>query len=195
MPTRFALVRICLIALACGSVVVLDAKVKIRANFDKNFDFSTVRTWTWDSPPGKPVLLRSADDNPEAVRQQLEPTILEAVASELKGRGLTQAPAAPADVTVTYYLVVTVGAQTEYLGYNLPGSISWTLPPINPSTSRFDIVQRGSIVVDLTSPAKKAVVWRGIAEAEIDRPRSDEERKARIRDAVKKIAAKYPPKT
>jgi hypothetical protein len=37
-------------------------------------------------------------------------------------------------------------------------------------------------------------VWRGIAEAQVDRQRSPAERDKRIREAVAELLKKYPPK-
>ncbi len=54
--------------------------------------------------------------------------------------------------------------------------------------------ERGSLVLDVTSPAKKSVVWRGVAETEVDRELSDDARKARIEKAVQDIVKKLPAK-
>ena len=54
--------------------------------------------------------------------------------------------------------------------------------------------ERGSLVLDVTSPALKTVVWRGIAETEVDRDLTDADRKARIEKAVQDIVKKLPTK-
>ena len=189
-------VTLCTLALLSAATVVLDAGMKVTIHRDERFDFTTIRTWTWDTPaPGKVILLRTKDDNPEQARQRFESTVMDAVTAGFPKRGLSPAPSgATGDVRVAYYLIVTIGENSEYMGYNIPGSVSWVLPPFNPATTRLEVVQRGSIVVDIISPAKQAVIWRGMAQGEIDEGKSDDQRKARIREAIDKVLAKYPPK-
>jgi hypothetical protein len=184
------------VLLLCAAGVVLDAGMKITAQFDKRFDFTTLHTWTWETPaPGKVILLRTKDDNPEQARQRFESTVIDAVTAGFPKRGLSPAAAgSPGDVRVAYYLIVTIGENSEYMGYNIPGSVSWVLPPFNPATTRLEVVQRGSVVVDIISSEKQSVIWRGMAQGEIDEGKSDDQRKARIREAVDKVLAKYPPK-
>jgi hypothetical protein len=184
----------CLLTLMVISVAARGMKITV--HFDERYDFKTVRSWTWSTPaPGRVIMLRSSTDNPEPLRQRFEPTVVDAVGAELQRHGLSRSEGGSADVSVSYYLIVSVGAQTEYIGQNIPGSVSWVLPPMNPSTSRFEVVQNGSVVVDMISPAKQSVVWRGMAEAKIDDSRTDDERKERIKEAVKKVLDKYPPKS
>jgi len=189
-------VSLCTMVLLCATGVVLDAGMKITAQFDKRFDFATLKTWTWETPaPGKVILLRTKDDNPEQARLRFESTVIDAVNAGFPKRGLAPAAAgSTADVRVAYYLIVTIGENSEYMGYNIPGSVSWVLPPFNPATTRLEVVQRGSVVVDIISPAKQSVIWRGMAQGQIDEGKSDDQRKARIREAVDKVLAKYPPK-
>src|SRR5436190_21177330 len=79
------------------------AKLKVRAEGDKNYDFGTARTWEWDNPtPGKIIMLRTQDDDPEAVRRQFEETIMNAVASQLQTRGLARAAQTSPDLKATY---------------------------------------------------------------------------------------------
>jgi len=177
-----------------GSALVGAAKIKVRAEGDKTFDFRSVRTWDWDAPtPGKVIMARAADDDPEAVRKRLEPTLMEAVATSFKSRGLQKATSSP-DLKVTYYVIVKLTAGTQEMGQFLPATTFWGLPPFAQATTSFKAIQAGSLVLDLVSPAKGEVVWRGIAETEVDPSKTDEERKARLREGVQKLLEKYPPK-
>ena len=49
-------------------------------------------------------------------------------------------------------------------------------------------------MLDLISTSAKRIIWRGIAQAEIDSERTDEQRHARIREAVHDLMLKYPKK-
>jgi hypothetical protein len=169
------------------------AAAKVRKKADPDFDFRKVRTWGWsDSGPGVVRMLRTADDDDEAVRKELEPTIVEAVAAELARRRLVPASEGPPDVTVTYFLLVTIGASAQQAGQFLPAVPEWGLPPFPPATTSFTVVQQGSLVIDISAPALQRVVWRGIAESKIDTARSVEERKARVREAIHDVLRRFP---
>jgi hypothetical protein len=196
MPTAHRARLVWVVALTMlGSGLVGAAKIKVRAEGDKTFDFRSVRTWDWDAPtPGKVIVARSADDDPEALRKRLEPTLMEAVETSFKSRGLQRATSSPPDLKVTYYAIVKLTAGAQEMGQFLPATTFWGLPPFAPATTSFKAIQAGSLVLDLVSPAKGDIVWRGIAETEVDPSKSDEERKARLREGVQKLLEKYPPK-
>jgi hypothetical protein len=137
-------------------------------------------------------MLRTADDDDEAVRKELEPTIVEAVTQELAGRRLVPATEGSPDVTVTYYLLVTIGASAQQAGQFLPVVPEWGLPPFPSATTSFTVVQKGSLVIDVASPTLERVVWRGIAESKIDTVRTVEERRVRIREAIRDVLRRFP---
>src|SRR5262245_3348619 len=186
----------CVLALIALTGAVTDAaKIKVRAEGDKKYDFTAARTWDWDHPtPGKVISLRTKDDDPEALRQRFESTVMEAFASQLQQRGLAHSPQSPPDLKATYYLIVKFSSSAQEMGQFLPATTFWGLPPFPPATQSFKVVQEGSLVLDLVAPARETVVWRGIAETEIEVSKTDDERKARIREAARKMLEKYPPK-
>jgi hypothetical protein len=189
-PTRAVLASAVLL-LAWSSLA--GAAMKVRTRADPDFDFRPVRTWAWPAAgPGAVRMLRTADDDDEAVRQQLEPTIVEAVAEELGRRRLVPATAGPPDVTVTYLLLVTIGASAQQAGQFLAPVPAWGLPPFPAATTSFSVVEQGSLVIDITAPALERVVWRGIAESKIDSVRTAEQRKARLREAVHDLLRRFP---
>src|SRR5262245_61725380 len=110
-----------------------NAAVKVQTQFEKGYDFSKFRTWAWnDTGAGEVKMARTADDDPEALRQKAEPIIKEAVAAEFPNRGITAAAAgAKPDLEITYYLLVTVGTQSQQIGQFLPAVAQWGLPPLS----------------------------------------------------------------
>jgi Domain of unknown function (DUF4136) len=171
------------------------AKIKVRAQGDKKYDFAAVRTWDWDQPtPGKVIALRTQDDDPEALRQRFESTVMEAFTAQMQQRGLTRGSQSSPDLKATYYLIVKFSSSAQEMGQFLPATTFWGLPPFAQATTSFKVVQEGSLVLDLASPARETVVWRGIAETEIELSKTDDERKARIRDAARMILEKFPKK-
>ena len=171
------------------------AKIKVRVQAEPTFDGREVRTWAWAADgPGQVRMARSSQDDPEALRRTFEPTVVDAVAKELGARGIMPGPAATADVNVHYYLLVTVGFDTQSLGQFLPAVPEWGIPPFTGGTTSYEIIQTGSLVLDLVSPKLQRIVWRGIAQAEIDSEKNDDQRKTRIREAVRDLVEKFPKK-
>ncbi len=171
------------------------AKVKVRSDYDKTYDFASVRTWTWDPQnAGEVKMMLTPDDDPEAVRQRFEPTIRQAVEQELSRRGLTQTTPEQADLRVMYYVLISLGSSAQEVGQFLPAVAAWGLPPLPAATTSLRMIEQGSLVIDMIAPRLKSVVWRGIAQAEIHRERTDPERQERIREALRDMLGKYPPK-
>jgi len=172
--------------------VVLDA-VDVHVEHDKTFDFSAIHTWGWNpSGAGRVMMARTKDDDPEAMKARVDPIVRDAVIKEMKVRGLTEASAKP-DLTVTYYLLLTINTETQTVGQFLPSTVMWGLPPFAPATQSFKVMNRGSLVIDMN--AGETVVWRGMAQAELA-PNSDaKKREARLRDGVRDLLRRYPPKS
>jgi hypothetical protein len=170
------------------------ADVKVRAQFEKGYDFSKLKTWAWnDTGPGEVKMARTADDDPEVVRQRAEPVIKEAVAAEFPVRGISAAPAgAKADLEITYYVLITVGTQSQQMGQFLPAVPEWGLPPISGPTQSYKIIEQGSLVLDIS--VNNTVVWRGIGQAELKPGQAQEKRAQLLRAAVRDILKQFPPK-
>ena len=178
-----------------AAVVTLVAKVKVRTDQDKQFDFKSVQSWAWDeTEPGNVIMARSSEDDPAPIKQRFGPTIVDAVGRELGARGLRAATSGTPDLRFHYYLLVTVGTETQTLGQFLPTVPEWGLPPFAPQASSFNIIQTGSLVLDAVSDKARRVVWRGIAQTEIDEMRSDAQRDVRIAEVVRELVKRFPRK-
>jgi hypothetical protein len=115
-----------LAALLCAaSVVALEAaKIKVKAEPDPTYDFSTVRTWAWDAE-GDVIMARTPTDDPVALKARLDPLIRKYVAAEMAKRGLAVATGAPPDVHLHYYVLVTVASSGQEMGQFLPAVPYW----------------------------------------------------------------------
>ena len=191
MRTTTALLTACAIAGLAGH---LTAAVKVKTQFTKSFDFTKAKTWSWhEGGPGEVKMALTADDNPELVRQRAEPIIMEAVGATLPQRGLTAAASgAPSDVKIKYYVLITLGTDAQTIGQFLPAVTAWGVPPFSGATQSYSVIERGSLVLDIS--ANKEVVWRGIGQAELKPGQTSEKRAALVREAVADILKKYPPK-
>lgn len=189
-------VRSLRIALAAATVlaltgpIVLDA-VNVRVEHEKTFDFSSKRTWGWSPGNGKVMMVRTKDDDSDAMKARVDPIMRDAMRVEMMKRGLTEATANP-DLTVTYYLLLTVNVDNQTLGEFLPATVMWSIPPFAPQTQSFKVMNRGSLVVDMS--AGDTIVWRGLAQAEVAPDAESKKRETRLREAVRDLLKKYPPK-
>ena len=190
MRTAATLLAACAIA---WLGVESSAAVKVKTQFTKSFDFAKAKTWSWhDGGPGEVKMARTADDDPEVVRQRAEPVIMEAVAAALPKRGLTAAAGGPADLQIKYYVLITIGTDAQVIGQFLPAVAAWGLPPFAAATQSYTVIEQGSLVLDIS--ANKEVVWRGIGQAQLKPGQAQEKRAALVREAVQEILKHYPPK-
>ena len=187
--------RVCrtVVALVLGMAVASQsgiAAVKVRTHVDPAFDVGKMRTWAWQTPaPGKVILARTQDEVVEAVRRRAEPVIMAVAGPQMLRRGFEPSSGAP-DLTLTYYLLLSIGASAQTLGQFLPSVAQWGVPPFAPVSTSLELVEQGSLVIDIS--AKGVVVWRGIAEAKIDFDRDQREREALLREAVEEILQRVP---
>jgi hypothetical protein len=178
----------------CSVVVLQGAKIKTRAESDPQFSFAGVRTWAWTpAGSGDVYVARSSEDDAAPVKKRVDPVITAALTREMGLRGLT-APAAAAapDITIHYYLLVTVGMDTQTVGQFLPAVAAWGVPPFAPATQSLEIITRGSIVLDATSTKLGRVVWRGVAQTDVDTAQSDAKRDAIIGEAAHELVKRLP---
>jgi hypothetical protein len=178
-----------MILLAAGT---LAARVKVQVEYDKTFDFKNVRTWAWAAEPGQVMVARTKDDSAEAMRKRAEPLILDAVNKEMPQRGLKTAAGTGPDVTVAYYLLLATSMDSQMMGQFLPAVGFWGLPPFQGATQSLEMMNAGTLVLDVR--AKNGVVWRGVARAEIAFDATDDKREKLIREAVRDLLRRFPPK-
>ena len=181
---------ILLLAVAAPTVL---ARVDVRVERDKSFDFTTVRTWAWHPlGSGEVMMARTQQDDPAWVKSVVDPWIVEAVEKEMARVKLTRATGS-ADLVVKYYLLLSTSFSAQTMGQFLPPVAEWGLPPFAPATQSLKFMNRGSLVIDLT--AKDTVVWRGLAETNIKPDTENTKREALVREAVRDLLRRYPKKS
>ena len=178
-----------LAALLCAaSVVALEAaKIKVKAEPDPTYDFSTVRTWAWDAE-GDVIMARTPTDDPVALKARLDPLIRKYVEAEMRKKGLQPAAAgATPDLHLHYYVLITINQTGQTMGQFLPAVPYWGLPPFAPATQSLEVVTKGSLVLDALLPGQvgdRKVVWRGIAESTVNYTDTEKSRNERIQSAA-----------
>jgi hypothetical protein len=180
---------IVMIVLAAGT---LTARVKVQVEFDKSFDFGAVRTWAWASEMGQVFVARTKDDSAALMKKRAEPIIVDAVGKEMPQRKLTAASGGAPDVAIAYYLLLATSMDAQMMGQFLPAVGFWGLPPFQGATQSLEMMNAGTLVLDFR--AKDSVVWRGVARAELAFDATDEKREKVLREAVRDLLRRFPPK-
>lgn len=170
------------------------ARVDVKVEYDKAFDFKRIRTWSWPSGgAGQVMVARTQNDDPTAMKQRAEPIIIDAVSKEMPRRGLQLAAGAPGDVTVGYYLLLSTSINAQVMGQFLPATTGWGLPPFATATQSFEMMNAGALVLDVS--AKDAVIWRGVAQSKITLDATPKKREELLREAVRDLLRRFPPKS
>lgn len=187
-----------LVALAAGLVLVvlpLTARVKVQVGFDPAVDFSPLETYAWPTDgAGQVKMAVTKDDDPDAVKARFEPVIIATAEEALARKGFVKAGEGQApDFLVTYFALVSVSTSSQTLGQFLPGTVAWGLPPFPAATTSLKIYEQGSLVLEIMSPERKPL-WRGMAQAEVHRKRTQAQREQKLAEVVNDIVKQFPPK-
>jgi hypothetical protein len=190
MNIRSIALALAVITLAAPEVI---ARVDVKIDFDKSFNFKAARTWDWNAAgPGEVKMARTQTDDPNAMQTAVDPVVVEAVTAEMARLGLTQAASYAPDLIVTYFLLLTTNQQAQQIGQFLPAMKTWGLPPFPEATQSLTVLHQGALVIDLG--AKDTVVWRGVARANIKTDVDYKKREALLRQSVRDLLRRYPPK-
>ncbi len=150
----------------------------ITYDFDRTADFSRYRTYAW-------VRGTEVPDQFNHVR------IVQALDAQLASHRMVRVDAAARpDVFVAYHAVL--GTEVEVSGF----SNGWGGYRFGPGVSRNVRAQEilvGTLVVDIVDARTRTIVWRGVAEKDIDVNAKPEKRDRNIRRAATRLFAHYPP--
>ena len=182
------------IAIVAAVIVLAEpalARVDVKIDFDKTFNFKTVRTWRFDpAGNGEVKMARTQKDDPDAVKAVAEPIIVESVNTEMERLKLQKADAP--DLIVRYFLLLSTDQTAQTLGQFLPGTVSWGLPPFQQTTQSLKVMNQGALVIDLAAGGN--VVWRGVAQSRLKPDTDFKKREATLREAVRDLLRRFPPK-
>jgi hypothetical protein len=193
MPISFVIATLAAAGIVLSTPVVL-ARVDVKVQFDEKFDFKQVSTWSWQAgDKGQVLMARSADDDAKASQALAEPFIVDAVAKEMVNRKMKPAAsAAEADVTAFYYLLLTTTMNAQEMGQFFSANVHWRLPNFPAATQSLEMMNAGTLVLDLS--AKGNLVWRAAASAKIPFEIDTKKREALVREAVRDMLRRFPPR-
>jgi hypothetical protein len=165
--------------------------IRVSSDFDPNADFSSLNTYAWlPKSESQPV-----STQPEApfVNQR----IVAALERELAAKGYKKTEQGQPDFYVGYHVAVEQKMTTQMMdtSYGYPTGPGWYYRP-TPYTSRSYTYEyeEGTLAVDIADGQSKALVWRGLAQAELRKNFDPDKAEQRINEAVQRILEQFPPK-
>lgn len=178
-----------------SAAIVRVAAQEVHVDYDHGRNFSQYKTYGWNQPQ-RPHRSGSLFPNP-----LMQERIVRFVEEALAARGLARTETG-ADVLVTYDVKVTEEPQfTTYgdsfgpgwgwgdwgcCGWGWGGGWGSTF-----STTTTELIERGTLVINLTDSHQKQLVFQGLSTAGIS---SKPERNIkRLRKGIEEIFEKYPP--
>jgi hypothetical protein len=167
--------------------------LSVQTDFDPNANFSGLKTYEWQPAP-PPTGDPSIDSN-----TLLQERIRAAVDQTLQAKGYTKAGDGKPDFLVGYFVNVqtktSVSTVNSYYGY-APG---WGYGGYGyggmavPSTQVYQYDQ-GTLILDISSPVGKKLLWRGSATDVVDPGQPADVRQYQLNQAVTQMLQNFPPK-
>ena len=180
---KIVLLSLTLFLLAACAAVAQD----VRYNFDKDTDFSKLKTYKW-------VPIQDAPKVSDLVDKQIK----DAIDAELATKGLTKTDADDADLYVGYQ--AGIGTEKQFTSYNTdwgygPGWYrgGWYGGGGGMTTGQTSTIYVGQLAVDMYDSKKHDLVWRGVASKTIDPKAKPEKQQKNLAKAIAKLLKNYPP--
>lgn len=173
------------------------SSLQVSSDYDDKADFSSLQSYNWLPAPK----IESGD--PEVQYDSLlGQRVKSAVETQLAAKGFRR-QTEKADVLVTYHVAVDQQVSVTYLnelyGYGPGWGPSYRRRMLHYGYPGRDVMvseyQQGTLIIDIVRASDKQLIWRGTASDEVYPDMSMEAREKRVREAVEKIFAQYPPQT
>ncbi|HXZ85747.1 MAG TPA: DUF4136 domain-containing protein [Myxococcota bacterium] len=160
------------------------SSVQVKQDWDPQANFAALHRWSWQS--STPVVT----GNPRLDDPLVHKRIQGALADTLRTKGYAQTTSKP-DFLVTYHIAIEqkLDAQTIYTGYG-PYRGWYGVGGTQTVVEQYDL---GTLLVDFIDPNTNNVIWRGTAQSRLQELKTPEEREARVKDAVERLLAQFPP--
>ena len=175
-----------MLLLIAGSALSQD----VRYNFDKDTDFSKLKTYKW-------VVLKDAQQPDDITDKQIKAT----VDAELLAKGLTKTDAEKPDLYIAYQ--VAINTEKEFTSFN-SGMGGWGYGPGwygggwygaggGITTGSTSTIYVGALSLDMYNVSHEDLIWRGVASKTLDPKAKPEKRQKNLNKAVAKLLKTYPP--
>jgi hypothetical protein len=159
--------------------------MKTQVDYDRDADFTRLKTWDWLPGEPRPTGYRGLDDPAVVARLQ------GAIGDALKDRGCQQSTVEP-----DFYVVFNLAFTEEINARNIENYYQYInyavfAPYVTSSyTEVFDI---GTLIVDVLDRRAKTHVWRGAAQTKVNAQAGPRENEPKLREAARRIFQDFPP--
>lgn len=132
--------------------------------------------------------------DPRINAPHLDSVVRDAVDAELKSKGYEKIVGGTPSFQVTYHAVIKEEVETKVLDNycDYDWAEMYAGESFEPPKEYHRKYEKGTLVLDFSTPHDSRLYWRGSASAEVHLERSQEERDARIREAVHLILKRFP---
>jgi len=183
--------HICSITAICLLLAACEPSIKISSDYDKTADFGQYKTF---------ALYRFVD-NQGYISDLNKRRIADAVRNEMVNKGFALKDSSTADLLVNAVAIIAekrdVTAYTNYYGYGgYYRPYAWGPGyggAYGTTTYSVDEYKQGTLMIDIVDAKNHQLVWQGVGEGRVDDQKDNSKREERIKDAIGKIMASFPP--
>jgi hypothetical protein len=165
------------------------APISVNFDHDPKHDFSASKKYQWQQPSKEVVTAHGFPLRSDLLSARIE----EAVARELKPRGIEAVEEAP-DFLLVYYAAVETKIDVTVIDNHYYGGAGGRHGWVGGTSVHKREYEEGTLLLDVIHAESKKLVWRGIAKGEVDMLASPEKKSERVGEAVKLLLEGFPPK-
>lgn len=157
-------------------------------DYDPTASFSDYRSYTWAerTPTG--------DDDPHVYNDIVKSRVRSAVDQALAAKGYQKVASNP-HFYVAWHGAIEGRMSTTTIHDHYGYGWGWYGPGMGVSTSRTYVNEwdEGTLLIDIIDASSDELVWRGSAQAEVNRTRSASDDQRRLNEIVAKLLEPFPP--
>lgn len=165
------------------------SSVKVKHDFDPQYDFNSYKIYKWGKMQVKEDVL--------ATNSLVANRVVEAVDQVLKEKGYVLATdeTTQADFAVVIHAGLKEKTQIDTYNYGSRGRYGWYDPWWGPygGTTTVSQYEEGTLVIDIVDIKNKELSWRGMGTKTVQDYKSPEKAGQKIMEVVTKILAGFPP--
>jgi hypothetical protein len=184
------------VASLCGCATA--TKISVSSIHDQDAVFTDLETYDWMPEP------RERTDDPRIEDEALNTRIRTTVEAQLTVNGFRKRTSGEPDFYIGYHAALDDRLDIEdinaYYNYAAAPGMStglhtavaggWVYAGSNTKVREYAI---GTLVLDIVEPGTRNLLWRGTAQAEIEKKDSADKREQRLKTAVRMMLSGFPP--
>jgi hypothetical protein len=161
------------------------SSVRVWTEQDPRVSFAGLATYAWASAAG------SVTNDPHVENPILDARVHYAVDNELAARGFEKQATGTPDFLIGYHAAIEEKLDVRYVDDYYGYSYTYRGRPPRKTVYKYE---QGTLILDVSLPDPKRLIWRAIARAEVYPGASQEEGDKRLTEAVRKMFDQFPAK-